>query len=155
MKCMKKLISGDVVNIDNCENQLNAAACMEPGSKSPLPPSFSAQHSSELDINSNQTVKRFISNDSNCSQITTQSPKMVPNKPPRKIVLITDKSAAVDLQYMPSNINSEITKQYKNFEPVTITTTVDPSKAVGSTVVLKPPSPNTHRVHNALKGDAS
>lgn len=148
MKCMKKLIAGDVVNIDSCENQLTAAASMEAGSRSPLPPSFSSQHSTDGEISSNQIMKVFSLNDSNCSPVTSAQ-KIVPNKPPRRTLSSSDKALAIDSQCSADHyINGENTKQYKHFEPVTITTTIDPNKAVGSTVILKPSSPNSNRLYN-------
>ncbi|XP_073835272.1 docking protein homolog isoform X2 [Musca autumnalis] len=151
MKCMKKLISGDGVTIDSCENQLNAAASMEAGSRSPLPPSFSTQHSSEKDTSSNQILKVFNSTDSSC--LMAHTPKNIPNKPPRRIVSTTDKPAAVvETQHIPLNIEHNIGldhTKYKQFEAVTITTS-NSSKAIGSTVILNPPSPNIHRALNIV-----
>ncbi|XP_061400189.1 uncharacterized protein LOC133335911 [Musca vetustissima] len=148
MKSMKKLISGDVVNIDNCENQLNAAASMEAGSRSPLPTSFSSQHSSELEINSNQILKGLT--DPSC--LVTLSPKTVPNKPPRRIVPMTEKPTGVNSQCISLNMEHNATNdntKHKHIEAVGITTS-DSSKAVGSTVILKPPSPNMHHEINSM-----
>ncbi|XP_043660771.1 uncharacterized protein LOC122625019 [Drosophila teissieri] len=70
MKSMKKLISGDSLSTLECgENQFSAAAGMEPGSRSPLPPSPSSNpHGGEFEINSTQScisLRGFISsNDS-------------------------------------------------------------------------------------------
>ncbi|KAH8355475.1 hypothetical protein KR084_011500 [Drosophila pseudotakahashii] len=70
MKSMKKLISGDSLATLECgENQFSAAAGMEPGSRSPLPPSPSSNpHGGEFEINSTQScisLRGFISsNDS-------------------------------------------------------------------------------------------
>ncbi|XP_062138829.1 probable serine/threonine-protein kinase ndrD [Drosophila sulfurigaster albostrigata] len=70
MKSMKKLISGDSLSSIECnENQFSAAAGMEPGSRSPLPPSPSSNpHGGEFEINSTQScisLRGFISsNDS-------------------------------------------------------------------------------------------
>ncbi|XP_016923195.1 uncharacterized protein Dok isoform X1 [Drosophila suzukii] len=70
MKSMKKLISGDSLGTLECgENQFSAAAGMEPGSRSPLPPSPSSNpHGGEFEINSTQScisLRGFISsNDS-------------------------------------------------------------------------------------------
>ncbi|XP_001355146.2 rho GTPase-activating protein gacK [Drosophila pseudoobscura] len=70
MKSMKKLISGDSLSTIECgENQFSAAAGMEPGSRSPLPPSPSSNpHAGEFEINSTQScisLRGFISsNDS-------------------------------------------------------------------------------------------
>ncbi|XP_017051889.1 uncharacterized protein LOC108095321 isoform X2 [Drosophila ficusphila] len=71
MKSMKKkIISGDSLSTLECgENQFSAAAGMEPGSRSPLPPSPSSNpHGGEFEINSLQScisLRGFISsNDS-------------------------------------------------------------------------------------------
>ncbi|XP_017001457.2 uncharacterized protein Dok [Drosophila takahashii] len=71
MKSMKKLISGDssLATLECGENQFSAAAGMEPGSRSPLPPSPSSNpHGGEFEINSTQScisLRGFISsNDS-------------------------------------------------------------------------------------------
>ncbi|XP_013098824.1 uncharacterized protein LOC106081430 [Stomoxys calcitrans] len=151
MKCMKKLISGEVPNIDSCENQLNAAASMEAGSRSPLPATFSGQHSVDVETNCNQIIRCFSSNDSNCHTVI-QSSKNVPSKPPRKLLTVADKSPAFDSQSVPTksdnSIINENAKQYKMFEPVTITSTIDPNKSVGSTVILTPSSPNIQHACN-------
>lgn len=152
MKCMKKLISGDVVNVDSCENLLSAAASMEPGSRSPLPPSLSTQHSSEFEVSSNQSSICLSDSLNNFSQVIIQTSKFVPNKPPRKIVTNVEKSVAAQID---NYHNAEKNNKCNNFNPVTITTTVDPNKSVGSTVILKPPSPNTYRSKNDFKTSAS
>lgn len=104
MKSMKKLISGDSLSSIECvENQFSAAACMEPGSRSPLPPSPSSNpHAGEFEINSTQScisLRGFISsNDSlnnfsangSANSISLSVPsqaagKHIPNKPPRKL----------------------------------------------------------------------
>ncbi|XP_058974451.1 docking protein 1 isoform X1 [Musca domestica] len=129
MKSMKKLISGDVINIDSCENQLTAAASMEAGSRSPLPPSYSTQRSSELENNSSQIPKGLT---------------LVPSKPPRRIAPMTEPPLAVDSPCIPLKSEQKNTcdnAKYKQFDAVTITTS-DSNKAVGSTVILKPTSPN-------------
>ncbi|EDW07788.2 docking protein 3 [Drosophila mojavensis] len=104
MKSMKKLISGDSLSSIECvENQFSAAACMEPGSRSPLPPSPSGNpHAGEFEMNSTQScisLRGFISsNDSlnnfsangSANSISLSVPsqaagKHIPNKPPRKL----------------------------------------------------------------------
>ncbi|KAH8276103.1 hypothetical protein KR044_002171 [Drosophila immigrans] len=116
MKSMKKLISGDSLSSIECnENQFSAAAGMEPGSRSPLPPSPSSNpHGGEFEINStqscislrgfissNDSLNNFSSNGSGSGSVSvslsvpsTQSLsqiKHIPNKPPRKLPSPLDK----------------------------------------------------------------
>lgn len=150
MKSMKKMIACDGVKVDNCENQLHVAASMEAGSRSPLPPSSSNQNTMELEINSVQSSFSFrnlmpiCESNSNSGIMVTQ--KMMPNKPPRKINAL-EKSCSRSTQFLPQKtplLNENCTK-YSIFEAVSITSSSDPNKAVGSSVILKPSSPDLHR----------
>lgn len=104
MKSMKKLISGDSLSSMECgENQFSAAACMEPGSRSPLPPSPSSNHmAGEFEINSTQScisLRGFISSNDSLNNFSANGNnsvslsvptfqaivKHIPNKPPRKL----------------------------------------------------------------------
>lgn len=154
MKSMKKMISGDSVTIDNSENQLHIAACMEPGSRSPLPPSPSGQNSTEFEISQTQSNMSarvlFPTSDSlsNSSFAFVVSPKMIPNKPPRKINAV-ERSTPTPLQIISSKkqSNGEKIVMYNKIEPVTITSSSDPNKAAGSLVILNPPSPDMYNKH--------
>lgn len=87
MKSMKKLISGD--NIGSLD-QLNAALCMEPGSRSPLPPSPNHHSHSESELNhSGHLIRGFLSSNDSLNNVSTSSSsipliKHTPHKPPRK-----------------------------------------------------------------------
>lgn len=155
MKSMKKLISADatISNTDGGENQLNIAASMEPGSRSPLPPSPSNVHSAnEFEIASSSTqsclsIRAFKSSSdslNNCSINSLPSlMKVIPNKPPRKITLPHPPPNALNEQIPTCTPSSSITasdifRKHKSYDPVSITTTVDPNKTIGSAVLLKP-----------------
>ncbi|KAI8035454.1 uncharacterized protein LOC128260652 [Drosophila gunungcola] len=78
MKSMKKLISGDSLSTLECgENQFSAAAGMEPGSRSPLPPSPSNNpHGGEFEINSTQScisLRGFISSNDSLNNFSSAS----------------------------------------------------------------------------------
>ncbi|XP_016983413.1 uncharacterized protein LOC108047642 isoform X2 [Drosophila rhopaloa] len=78
MKSMKKLISGDSLSTLECgENQFSAAAGMEPGSRSPLPPSPSSNpHGGEFEINSTQScvsLRGFISSNDSLNNFSAAS----------------------------------------------------------------------------------
>lgn len=87
MKSMKKLISGD--NIGSLD-QLNAALSMEPGSRSPLPPSPNHHSHSESELNhSGHLIRGFLSSNDSLNNVSTSSSsipliKHTPHKPPRK-----------------------------------------------------------------------
>ncbi|XP_030382034.1 uncharacterized protein LOC115629660 [Scaptodrosophila lebanonensis] len=167
MKSMKKLISGDSLSSIECgENHFSAAACMEPGSRSPLPPSPSNQHGGEFEINSTQScisLRGFISsNDSlnnfagnasgvggNASSVSVPPPlppqlKHIPNKPPRKLPAPLDKLSVGSASSPAGQILCDKFKNIVKYEPVAITTS-SPSDAnnknSGSAVMLQPPSP--------------
>lgn len=157
MKSMKKLISTDtnINNTDGGENQLNIAASMEPGSRSPLPPSPSNVHAScEFEIASSSTqsclsMRGFKSSSdslNNCSINSMPSMmKVIPNKPPRKSTLPPlPPSTVIEPIVSPPSLSSTLTsndifRKHKSFDPVSITTSVDPNKNIGSAVLLKPP----------------
>lgn len=149
MKSMKKLISGESLNSLECgasENPLNVASSMEPGSRSPLPPSPSNPNEPFIEPNSTTTsisLRGFLSsNDSlNTVSVTTSStssssvvPKPVkpPRKPLPKLEFTTTNKPALPQKSPPKP--TDIIKKFQNYEPVTITTS-------GSTVILKSPSP--------------
>lgn len=160
MKSMKKLISSDTMisNTDSGENQLNIAASMEPGSRSPLPPSPSNVHASnEFDITPSSTqsclsMRGFKSSSDSLNTCSINSlpsmMKVIPNKPPRKITLPHLPSNSVIEQTSSSSLSTtlstnDVFRKHKSFDPVSITTTVDPNKTIGSAVLLKPPSSPT------------
>ncbi|KAH8281284.1 hypothetical protein KR018_007925 [Drosophila ironensis] len=162
MKSMKKLISGDTTSstlstLECGENQFSAAAGMEPGSRSPLPPSPSSNpHGGEFEINSTQScisLRGFISSNdslnnfasiaggsatpgSGGASVTLSVPntgKHIPNKPPRKLGV----SPTTTIAHAASNQQQHCDK-YRNivkYEPVAITTS---SPASDSAVILKP-----------------
>ncbi|EDV92045.1 myb-like protein U [Drosophila grimshawi] len=166
MKSMKKLISGDSLSSIECgENQFSAAAGMEPGSRSPLPPSPSSNvHSGEFEINSTQScisLRGFISSNDSLNNFSSNgnsgislsvpsvqqqqaAGKHIPNKPPRKLPAPLDPQTQCD--------------KYKNlvkYEPVAITTSSPSdanSKNSGSAVILKPASPDPLRNSNSVAG---
>lgn len=170
MKSMKKLISGDSLSSIECnENQFSAAACMEPGSRSPLPPSPSSNpHAGEFEINStqscisirgfissNDSLNNFSSNGSNSVSLSVPSSqsigKHIPNKPPRKLPSPLDKLTVGSGSVTGSSISgpNQCDNKYKNivkYEPVAITTSSPSdanSKNSGSAVILKPSSPDS------------
>lgn len=156
MKSMKKLISSDGVKLDSCENQLHIAASMEPRSRSPLPPSPSNQSMTEFEINSTQSnfsvrnLMPICESLGNMSVIVPQ--KTIPNKPPRKI-FANDNMNPPSSQLMHTNkqFHKEKLIKYDRFEAVAITSSPDPNKAAGSSVVLKPASSDDHRISLELE----
>lgn len=148
MKSMKKLISGESLNSLECsasENPLNIASSMEPGSRSPLPPSPSNPNEPFMEPNSTTTsisLRGFLSsNDSlNTVSVTTSAsstasaikPVKPPRKPLPKLEFTTTNKPALPQKSPPKP--ADIIKKFQNYEPVTITTS-------GSTVILKSPSP--------------
>ncbi|XP_037807850.1 uncharacterized protein LOC119601163 isoform X1 [Lucilia sericata] len=138
MKSMKKMISGDCVK-DSYENQLHVAASMEAGSRSPLPPSPSNQNTTEFEINSTQSTFSVRNLFPICESFNSMgvmiTPKTIPNKPPRKINITEKVANKMPASKQPCN---EKFVKFNNFEAVSITSSSDPNKAVGSMVVLKP-----------------
>lgn len=148
MKSMKKLISGESLNSLECsasENPLNVASSMEPGSRSPLPPSPSNPNEPFIEPNSTTTsisLRGFLSsNDSlNTVSVTTSSSSTAasaiskPIKPPRKplpkLEFTTTNKPALPQKSPPKP--ADIIKKFQNYEPVTTS---------GSMVILKSPSP--------------
>ncbi|KAM7350017.1 docking protein homolog isoform 1-T2 [Cochliomyia hominivorax] len=143
MKSMKKMITCDGIKVDSCENQLNAAAAMEAGSRSPLPPYLSNQNSTEFEINSTQSSFSIRNLMPMCETTNNSAtPKILPNKPPRKINTI-DKSNlhSSQLVSLTKQLQNDIPVKFSSVDAVSITSS-DPNKAVGSSVILKPTSPD-------------
>ncbi|XP_068159166.1 uncharacterized protein Dok [Drosophila tropicalis] len=162
MKSMKKLINGSdsLSSIECVENQFSAVAGMEPGSRSPLPPSPSSNplNAAEFEINSTQScisLRGFISSNDSLNNFSANNSgaggvgggvtaaaanKHIPNKPPRKLP-------------NPVPVAPPHCDKYKNivkYEPVAITTS-SPADATGSAVILKPGSPDS--LHRASPPD--
>ncbi|KAH8322357.1 hypothetical protein KR067_009496 [Drosophila pandora] len=160
MKSMKKLISGDnssasLSTLECGENQFSAAANMEPGSRSPLPPSPSSNpHGGEFEINSTQSgfsMRGFLSSNDSLNNFSAASSsatpgsggasvtlsvpagKHIPNKPPRKLGASPTTTAPIATTNQQQHCD-----KYRNivkYEPVAITTS---SPATDSAVILKP-----------------
>ncbi|KAH8245389.1 hypothetical protein KR032_009744 [Drosophila birchii] len=168
MKSMKKLISGDSSTLSTLEcneNQFSAAAGMEPGSRSPLPPSPSSNpHGSvaggEFEINSTQScisLRGFISSNDSLNNfsggtlsatsvgtasapsatgsVTLSVPHSIPKKPPRNLMGVSPTATTT-----PQHCD-----KYRNmikYDPVAITTSSTSSAAAtsdnNSSVILKP-----------------
>ncbi|XP_054730075.1 uncharacterized protein LOC129238877 [Anastrepha obliqua] len=162
MKSMKKLINCDSLNNDINENHWNIAANMEAGSRSPLAPNNQQCTNIENNSHSGVSYREFTASsdslnsffaNSNSNSISTLLPpiiKQIPNKPPRKIqppfVSSTNSNKSVphgtNLNFQS---NSEKLCKYPNYDAVSITTSSDPNKTVGSTLVIKPNSPECVR----------
>lgn len=153
MKSMKKLINGEsVASLDCGEHQLNAALSMEPGSRSPLPPSPN-HHANQSDIDqSAHLIRGFLSSSdslnnvsmSSTSSLTPLQPpiKHVPNKPPRKslpTIESGEKSSRIDVQIKSTPSSTKFSK-YQDYEPVALAQTGAPPPKP-STIILKTPPP--------------
>lgn len=151
MKSMKKLISGD--GLDCGEHQLNAALSMEPGSRSPLPPSHHHQNRSDADFNQcDHLIREFLS--SNDSLNNVQSPvtspttpasaiKHIPNKPPRKSVATIeamDKMNKNIIEMPVSKLQTQKSTKYQEYEPVVL---ADTKKSPSTLMKITPPLPTS------------
>lgn len=164
MKSMKKLMSGE--SLDCGEHQLNAALSMEPGSRSPLPPSHHQNHS-DNDLNqSGHLIREFLSsNDSlNNSQTSLASPtapsssmKHIPNKPPRKSIAnieAPEKMNKNSVEVPLPQLQARSFSKYQDYEPVAL-----PDRP--STLLKTPPplpsspspSPNNNSNKSLLKSN--
>ncbi|KAH8421425.1 hypothetical protein KR009_006368 [Drosophila setifemur] len=174
MKSMKKLISGDSLGSLECgENQFSAAAGMEPGSRSPLPPSPSSNpHGGEFEINSTQSgisLRGFISSNDSLNNfsaasgaggaggggstsvggtsITLSVPtgKHIPNKPPRKLGASPTGQGTTNQQQQQQQLHCDKYRNIVKYEPVAITTSSpSASSDVNSSVILKPDPDGEH-----------
>ncbi|XP_067638159.1 uncharacterized protein Dok [Eurosta solidaginis] len=164
MKSMKKLINCDNLTNDGNEHHWNIVANMEAGSRCPLTPSnnqqsISIENNSQNGVSfkdfttSSDSLNSFFAN-SNTNSISTSLPqiiKQIPNKPPRKVQIPFTPLTNSNLQTTQGNnlnfqSNSERSK-YQNYDAVSITTSSDPNKTIGSTLVLKPNTPECMRKH--------
>lgn len=156
MKSMKKLINGDnSSSLDCSEHQLNAALCMEAGSRSPLPPSPNQNYSESNQSQNSHLLHGFLSstdslnnlsmNTSTTSTTSTIPPvamKITPCKPPRKSIPTSDNS-----NVKPRNdVSTPPTKssgKYQDYEPVSLaqTGTNDLNKPPGSIGMKSSPPP--------------
>ncbi|XP_004536770.1 uncharacterized protein LOC101450146 [Ceratitis capitata] len=163
MKSMKKLINCDNLNNDVSENQWIIAANMEAGSRSPLAPNNQQCLSIENNSQSGVSYREFTtSSDSlnSCFVNNNSMPillppiiKQVPNKPPRKLQSAFPSSTNSNKSLLHgSNLNFQTNSdklcKYQNYDAVSITTSSDPNKTIGSTLVIKPFSPECARKQN-------
>ncbi|KAH8343375.1 hypothetical protein KR059_009440 [Drosophila kikkawai] len=168
MKSMKKLISGDSSTLSTLEcneNQFSAAAGMEPGSRSPLPPSPSSNpHGSvgggEFEINSTQScisLRGFISSNDSLNNFsggtlssTTAGTASAPSAPGSVVTLsvphsIPKKPPRNLMGVSPTTTTTpQHCDKYRNmvkYEPVAITTSSAAATNTSdnnSSVILKP-----------------
>lgn len=146
MKSMKKLINGESISSLDCgEHQLNAALSMEPGSRSPLPPS--QNHSESEQSQTSDLLRGFISSNDSLNNVSSVSSiassvqsqiimKITPCKPPRKSVPTME---TVD----KSHKLSQKTTKYQDYEPVALAQTGNSDVTKPTSIVLKssPPPP--------------
>lgn len=164
MKSMKKLINCDNHNNDINENHWTVAANMEAGSRSPLTSNNQQCMSIENNSQSSVSYREFATSSDSVNSCFTNSNnsistllhsviKQVPNKPPRKIQSTFPTSTCSNKTQMhTTNLNfqqnSDKLFKYQNYEAVSITTSSDPNKTIGSTLVIKPNSPECVRKQN-------
>ncbi|XP_050328984.1 uncharacterized protein LOC126758678 [Bactrocera neohumeralis] len=158
MKSMKKLINCDNHNNDINDNHWTIAANMEAGSRSPLTPNnqqcISIESNSQNSVSyrefatSSDSLNSCFTNSNNNSISTLLHPvlKQIPSKPPRKIQSTFPTSGSSNkAQMLTANLNFQLNAdklcKYQNYEAVSITTSSDPNKTIGSTLVIKPNSP--------------
>lgn len=162
MKFMKKLINCDNHNNDINENHWTLAANMEAGSRSPLTPNNQQGISIESNSQNSVSYREFATSSDSLNSCVTNSNnnsispllhpvlKQIPSKPPRKIQTIFPTSVSSNKAQMHStNLNFQLNAdklcKYQNYEAVSITTSSDPNKTIGSTLVIKPNSPECGR----------
>lgn len=153
MKSMKKLINGDnSSSLDCSEHQLNAALCMEAGSRSPLPPSPNQNYAESNQSQNSHLLHGFLSSTdslNNLSMNTTSTTssiqpvvmKITPCKPPRKSIPTAADSSVKPRNDAPTPPKS--TAKYQDYEPVSLaqTGTNDLNKPPGSILKASPPPP--------------
>lgn len=159
MKLMKRFICSESSNNPEC-SEINAVACMEAGSRSPFPASTSHQNVAEFEVKSNQScisMQGFISSSESLNSIslnstTDSSSKVQPgksyvDKSLRKLPTTMEKSALEFLNTIEFKSHGQNQpsrpKNFSNYEPVSITTSIDPNKTAGSTVILNHVSSNS------------
>lgn len=149
MKSMKKLINGDnSSSLDCSEHQLNAALCMEAGSRSPLPPSPNQNYSESNQSQNSHLLHGFLSstdslnnlsmNTSTTSTTSTIPPvvmKITPCKPPRKSIPGNTQpdSNVKPRNDVPPQPPAKSSQKYQDYEPVSLAQT-------GTNDLNKPPS---------------
>lgn len=154
MKSMKKLISGDA--LDCGEHQLNAALCMEPGSRSPLPPAQHQSHHSDTDLNqSGHLIRDFLSSNDSLNNVhmatamaspttpTAPALKHIPSKPPRKslpTIDASDKSSKNSIELPSPKLNRRKFTKYQDYEPVSV---ADAKKSTTTLMKTPPPLPTS------------
>lgn len=150
MKSMKKLINGDsVASLDCGEHQLNAALSMEPGSRSPLPPSPNQIHSENEQSQSSSLLRGFLSSNDSLNNVSISSfassiqsivqAKVTPCKPPRKSVPAIDNSDK-PTRNDASNKSAQKPTKFQDYEPVALAQTGSADSSKSPTIVLKPSS---------------
>lgn len=155
MKSMKKLISGE--SLDCGEHQLNAALSMEPGSRSPLPPSHHQNHSETDPNHSGHLIRDFLSSNDSLNNVhiplasptaLTPAVKHIPNKPPRKSVPNIELPEKINrhIVEMPSpKLQSRKFSKYQDYEPVAVAE----AKKSPSTLMKTPPPLPTSPIPNS------
>lgn len=154
MKSMKKLINGDnSSSLDCSEHQLNAALCMEAGSRSPLPPSPNQNYSESNQSQNSHLLHGFLSSTdslNNLSMNTTSTisttstippavMKITPCKPPRKSIPTSDTNVKPRNDAPPPPAKST---KYPDYEPVSLAQTGnDLNKPPGSHILKSSPPP--------------
>lgn len=147
MKSMKKLISGD--SLDCGEHQLNAALSMEPGSRSPLPPSHHQNHA-DTDLNqSGHLIREFLSSNDSLNNVqlslaspTTSTPpiKHIPSKPPRKTIPNMEVPNKNGIEMPSPKLQSRKFTKYQDYEPVAL---ADTKKSPSTLMKTPPPLPTS------------
>lgn len=116
MKSMKKIINGESYNSStlSMQNQLSILS-MEPGSRSPLPPT---SQSSFMDVESHNSFRGLLSSPEIVSTSSSTSATLsvkngIPSKPPRKIVpLISEQRSHCNT----SNVSSVFIQNHSNLD---------------------------------------
>lgn len=157
MKSMKKLINGDnSSSLDCSEHQLNAALCMEAGSRSPLPPSPNQNYSENNQSQNSHLLHGFLSstdslnnlsmNTSTTSTTSSIPPvvmKITPCKPPRKSIPSNNSQPEVKPRNDAPPPPTKSSPKYQDYEPVSLaqTGTNDLNKPPGTLVLKSSPPP--------------